>query len=162
MAAAVTVAGHHQATTIKSNHRATLPSSHRPRCPLFPAVFAAERLHRRSRRKHAAGARGPATVDHLTSSHDHPWMRLDTVNLPGHFLTTGAALRRPAEPDHCLPCSAVRRKTTTGAFPCDSLSHMTSGPGQTMGPTCRFKKVVVWVCIRVCLANLVRVVLFRF
>jgi hypothetical protein len=40
-----------------------------------------------------------------------------------------------------------------------TLSHMTSGPGQTMGPTCRFKKVVVWVCSRVCLANYVRVVL---
>jgi hypothetical protein len=36
---------------------------------------------------------------------------------------------------------------------------MTGGSNRAAGPTCRFKKVVVWVCIRVCLANYVRVVL---
>jgi hypothetical protein len=48
-------------------------------------------------------------------------MRLDAVNLPGRFLAAGAALRRPAEPDHRLPHSAVGRKEITDASALVSL-----------------------------------------
>jgi hypothetical protein len=53
------------------------------------------------------------------------------------------------------------------SFPllCLSLSFsecMTGGPGVTRGPTRRFKKTVVCVCIRVELANGVRVALILF
>jgi hypothetical protein len=42
-------------------------------------------------------------MGHLTPSHDHLWMRLDATTLTGLFLIAGAALCRPAEPDHRLP-----------------------------------------------------------
>jgi hypothetical protein len=71
-------------------------------------------------------------------------MRLDAVNLPSRFLATGAALRRPAKPDHRLPCSAVGRKETTDASALVSLFvYMTGGSNRAAGPTCRFKEVAV-------------------
>jgi hypothetical protein len=53
-----------------------------------------------------------------------------------------------------LPAWRRRKKTTGACFPPVTLSHMTGGPGSTRGPTCRFKKVVAWVCFRVHLAYL--------
>jgi hypothetical protein len=42
-------------------------------------------------------------MGHLTPSHDHLWVCLDAATLTGCFLAAGAALCRPAEPDHRLP-----------------------------------------------------------
>jgi hypothetical protein len=66
----------------------------------------------------AACIRGQEAMGHLTPSRDHFWMRLDVATLTGRFLAAGAALCRPAEPDHRLLCFLGDRRKERS----DSLS----------------------------------------
>jgi hypothetical protein len=65
-----------------------------------------------------------------------------------HWSAARLAGERPSRPP--LLCSVDGKKADS--LPPVSLSYMTSGPGRTVGPTCRFKQWLSWVCFRVELA----------